>query len=97
MKTLTILLITVAFVATSVSAADIGGPICYACETLVNKLEDYISGGHTADEVKAWIDSYCEDIPLIPEHCKEWANEAIDYINNNIIDAKDICKDLGAC
>ena len=57
MKTLTILLITVAFVATSVSAADIGGPICYACETLVNKLEDYISGGHTADEVKAWIDS----------------------------------------
>ena len=57
MKTSLVLLISLALAATIFASEDVNGPICSLCEDLVNALEDYIAQGHTADEVKAWVDS----------------------------------------
>ena len=57
MKTSLVLLISLALVAYVLASEDVNGPICSLCEDLVNALEDYIAQGHTADEVKAWVDS----------------------------------------
>ena len=57
MKTSLVLLISLALVAYVLASEDVNGPVCSLCEDLVNALEDYIAQGHTADEVKAWVDS----------------------------------------
>ena len=66
MKLAFLLLISMAFVATS--ADPIKGLECKLCTALVSALENYIDDGHTAEDIKAYIDSVCTSNFVSPSH-----------------------------